>query len=191
MTRQISQPLVHHSLSASRISAREFVNMRADGLDLNPPYQRGSVWTEDQRINLVRSWLSGVPIPAVTINNRHAANRHRVSSEEGYGYAVIDGKQRIETTLAWFDGELAVPASWFEADSVETTVETEDGPYVNYNGLTRLGRSKLHLQARLPVIEVAVQSVEEEASLYLLLEQSGTAQTDADVQNARLVAQGK
>lgn len=192
MTYQTDKPLAQRNLSAHRMSAREFLNFRDEGLDLNPPYQRGSVWTEEQRIKLVRSWLAGVPIPAVTINNRFQANRaHYLSDSAQFTYAVIDGKQRIETTMAWFDGELNVPASWFEPDHIDSTVDTEDGPYVNYRGLTREGRLVLNLRALIPVIEVAVPTIQEEAELYLLLEQSGTHQTEADLENARRVMDKK
>lgn len=42
MTYQTDQPLAQRNLSAQRMSAREFLNFRDEGLDLNPPYQRGS-----------------------------------------------------------------------------------------------------------------------------------------------------
>ena len=41
-----------------------------DKTDLSPPYQRGSVWTEDQRLDLMYSLLAGYPIGAVILNDR-------------------------------------------------------------------------------------------------------------------------
>lgn len=186
MTYQIATPIKNHRLSSQSISAREFLNMREYGLDLNPSYQRGSVWTNEQRMNLVRSWLGGVPIPAVTINDRFKATR----DDSNGVYAVIDGKQRIETTLAWFDGELAVPASWFDDEFIESTIETDDGPYITSKGLTRSGKALFNMYARLNVIEVAVPTIQEEAELYVMLEQSGTPQTAEDVANAQRIAEG-
>ena len=125
-------------MQASNRSAREIARIFSDGDgDISPEYQRGSVWTEDQRIALVRSWLMGVPIPSIVINDRifGAWPNDKRGPSGGYAYSAIDGKQRIETAIAWFGGEFAVPASWFAPGDVEVTEETEDGPYVRYTGL--------------------------------------------------------
>lgn len=188
MTRQTGTPITHQSLQSFNRSAREIARMTEYGLELAPSYQRGSVWTEEQRINLVRSWLAGVPIPAVTINDRLASGMSGINDP---AYAVIDGKQRIETAIAWFAGELAVPASWFEEDSIAETVATDDGDYVTYNGLTVVAQRHFSNRAQLPTIEVRVKSLEEEAALYVLLEQSGTKQTANDVAKAEAIARGR
>lgn len=184
MTLQTSAPIARRTLPVSNRQAREIARLREYGLALDPPYQRGSVWTEGQQVALVRSWLAGVPVPAVTINDRRGG---RFAEEDTY--AVIDGKQRIETAIAWFEGDLGVPASWFEAEDVETTYSTDDGPYVRYSGLTAGGQRHVAFSAMLPVIEVSVGTVEEEAALYVLLERSGTPQTEEDVTRAVSVAE--
>jgi hypothetical protein len=190
MTRQSTAPLTHTSLQASNRQARETARSATEGLlDLNAPYQRGSVWTLDQRIALVRSWLLGIPVPAVLVNNRCTDLWRRANGssplDTGKGmWACVDGKQRIESAIAWFEGDFAVPASWFEADRVETVEETEDGPYVRYSGLTQAGQRIFVNRAFLPVIEAQVATVEDEADLYLLINMGGTAQTETDLANA-------
>lgn len=192
MTRQTSAPLVHQNLQASNRQAREVMRMASEGaLDLNPPYQRGSVWTLDQRIGLVRSWLLGIPVPAVIINDRctsawRDANGHS-PLDTGIGmYACVDGKQRIETAIAWFAGEFAVPASWFDAESVEAAADTADGPYVRYTGLTVVAQRHFANRAMLPTINAQVATQSAEADLYLLVNMGGTAQTEDDLHNAAL-----
>lgn len=189
MTRQSDAPIKHRSMHASNRQAREVARMVTSGdMDLNPPYQRPSVWTEDQRVNLVRSWLSGVPVPAVIVNTRGGNSAWETGPERsiigGCYYATVDGKQRIETAVAWFEGDLAVPASWFDPEVVETTVETDDGPYVTYAGLTIVGQRHMSNNAMLPVIEAGASSIEEEADLFLLVNTGGTAQTVEDLANA-------
>lgn len=103
-------------------------------------------------------------------------------------YAAIDGKQRIETTKAWFDGELPVPASWFEADHIEQTVDTEDGPYVTFKGLTLTGQRLMSNSAILPVVTAKVPSIQAEANLYLLVNGAGVAQSDADYERVEKIA---
>lgn len=189
MTRQTTEPLHHTTMFASARPAREMARLFHDGEgDLNPSYQRGTVWTEDQRINLVKSWLLGVPVPTIVINDRIHAAWKNSDSEDGYYYGVIDGKQRIETAIAWFFGDLAVPASWFPADHIDTTTLTDDGPYVRYRDLTTPAQRYTANRFMLPAVEARVNSIQDEAALYLLLNGEGTAQTEADMANAARVA---
>lgn len=193
MTLQTTAPLTHLTLAtynkAARDTAHTVIN-EPDWIDTSPPYQRGAgKWTRDQQIALVRSWLTGLPVPAIILNDRtspawQAANGTN-PNDTGVGlYAVVDGKQRIEATLAWFTGDLAVPASWFPADHIEQTTTTDDGPYVTYSGLTLRGQRLFANRAMLPVIEARVATVAEEADLYLLINGGGTPQTSEDLDNA-------
>lgn len=187
-TMQTSQPITHISFQAGQRTAREIARIAIDGqLDLNPPYQRGTVWSTVNRLNLVRSWLSGMPVPAVVINARHDS---RWTGTHDFGYAAVDGKQRIETAVLWFSGQLPVPASWFEADRVVTTIDTEDGPYVTFTGLTIEAQRHVSNRAFLPVLEVNVATVAEEAALFGLVNTAGVAQDADDLARARAVAGG-
>lgn len=62
-------------------------------LELNPPYQRRSVWKTRQRTLLLSSIFNGIPIPAL-IFHKHFDGRKKKDI-----YDVLDGKQRIETIL--------------------------------------------------------------------------------------------
>lgn len=190
-TRQTAGPVEHVSLNATNRPVEFFVGqVTSGGMDINPPYQRGDVWTEEQRVALIYSFLSGTPIPAVIINDRTYGPWYR-RGEDKYTYAVIDGKQRILTVIAWMSGELAVPASWFPAEHIETTETTDDGPYVRYSGLTRVGQRFAERRASLPCAEGRLDTVEAEARVYLLVNGGGIAQTETDLANARRVAEGK
>ncbi|RKR92717.1 uncharacterized protein DUF262 [Micromonospora pisi] len=196
MTRQTTAPLTHLSLNVTNRFADFFVrNVERGNILLDAPYQRGSVWSESQRMGLVRSWLMGLPIPAVVINDRTSPDWARANPQDregtGYVYAVIDGKQRILTAVAWFGGELRVPASWFPAKHVATTEDTDDGPHVRFTGLTEVGRRFAENRCVLPCAEGRLASVEQEAEVYLLVNGGGTPQTTTDMANARRVAEGK
>lgn len=187
MTRQTEKPLREYHMVVLSGVAYEIVNSMRPMLVLDPPYQRGAVWTEDQRIALVKSWLMGTPIQAVMMNDR----RRQMWTDEAPGLehiAVIDGKQRIQTAMAWFDGELKVPASWFEAEWIQGTVDTDDGPYVTFDLLTPMGQRSAKFTWKLPRIEVDLATVREEAAMYLLVNGGGTAQTPEDMANAAEVA---
>jgi hypothetical protein len=193
-TRQTATPLDHIGLNVTNRSAREVARMVLDGyLTLDAPYQRGSVWTEDQRIGLIRSWLSGIPIPTILVNDRGTWRWQEQNDGEdvrasGYVYAAIDGKQRIETAIAWFGDDLAVPRSWFPAEDVEFSEDTEDGPYVRYTGLTGPAQRHMAFSAHLPLGEAKLSSIQAEAEVYLLVNGGGTPQTEADMSNAARVA---
>lgn len=196
MTRQTAEPVDHISLNPTYRPAYGLTGLVHSGaLSLDPPYQRGSVWTLDQRIALVESWLRGLPAGVVILADRgtelwRRANRGANPYETGKGiWAVIDGKQRLTTAIMWFAGEFAVPASWVPADFVETTEETDDGPYVRYNCMTRRGQRFMENYCSLMVAETRdCATVADEARFYLLVNGSGTQQTDADMANAARVA---
>ncbi|MGW7597183.1 DUF262 domain-containing protein [Streptomyces antimycoticus] len=190
MTRQTRAPLEHTNLSATYRQVRELVRTYKQelGLDLNPPYQRGQVWTEDQRVALVRSWLTGVPTGVVILSDR-MHNEWQGEDATNCVYAVIDGKQRLTTAIDWYEGTLAVPASWINPEYIASTEDTDDGPYVRYTGLTKTGRAMVSTHCMLQVAEARVATVQEEAEIYLLVNGGGTPQTDTDMANATRIAQ--
>lgn len=82
-------------------------------LVLDPPYQRGSVWTAEQRINLIKSMLQGLPIGSIFINERSIDDPH---------YYVIDGKQRIETIRDFRTDLFSVPIEWVKVQEDVSTI---------------------------------------------------------------------
>ncbi len=197
MTRQTTAPIEGVSLNATNRMAFDLARQVGRGIiDLNPPYQRGAVWTDDQRIALVRSWMMGVPIPAIILNNRGNSGWYDAHGSSPYEtstgiYAVVDGKQRLETAVAWFNGDLAVPASWFAPDDVTETVETDDGPYVTFNGLAESRQSQFEFRSPLPCAEGQLATVRAEAEVYLLVNGGGTPQSDDDMARAARIADTK
>lgn len=192
MTRQTAAPLEHTSLNpAYREAWGQVENIKDGSLLLDPPYQRGSVWTLDQRIALVESWLRGLPAGVVILSNRGTGLwRSGDPYETGLGiWAVVDGKQRLTTAMAWFAGEFAVPASWMPDDYVAETEDTDDGPYVRFTGLTQKGGIFVKRRCGFMVAEISDCTTEaDEARFYLLVNGGGTQQTDDDMANAARVA---
>jgi len=60
-------------------------------LNLEPTYQRKSVWGYKQRVQLLNSIFNGIVIPSIIIRTRKVGKK-KISD-------VLDGKQRIETLL--------------------------------------------------------------------------------------------
>lgn len=189
-------PIERMSLGAENRLVSELVRqVRERQVTLDAPYQRGSVWTEDQKIGLVKSMLQGVPVPAIIINDRGSwqwadANGGFPSVDEPW-QAVIDGKQRLEAMTDFFDSQFAVPASWFDAEDVTKSMPAADGTqWVTYKHLSKITQSRCENRFNLPVARAQAASVEAEAEMYLLVNGAGTAQSDADLDNAARVASG-
>ena len=74
-------------------------------LDLSPRYQRNVVWPDSSQAYLINTILNRLPIPPVFVETR--------TSPEGVTkYAIIDGKQRLESIFRFIDGQLTLPDKW-------------------------------------------------------------------------------
>lgn len=76
---------------------RRLTEMASSGsLDLNPDWQRGSIWTRDQKPKLIDSIENGYPIPCLVIWTRPQGK-----------YVMVDGKQRTEAIIGYSKDEFA------------------------------------------------------------------------------------
>lgn len=95
-----SMPLINRRPSTQDVSW--FLDLHVvDQLDLNPPYQRRSVWGSKDRRFFLDTIFRGFPCPPIYL--------HKMIREGKSVYAVVDGKQRIETILQFFSNRLALP----------------------------------------------------------------------------------
>jgi len=76
----------------------DFLNWQRQGtLDLNPPFQRRSVWKPGARSFLVDTVVRGLPVPLVFL-------QERLDLVTGSTIrAVVDGQQRLRTLLGYID----------------------------------------------------------------------------------------
>lgn len=89
---------IRFSYSQRQIESILFLLYRETGLDMNPEYQRGNVWTLEQKILLIDSIFKNVDIGKFTIIRRPFREK-----QEHY-YEVLDGKQRITAIAEFFEG---------------------------------------------------------------------------------------
>jgi uncharacterized protein DUF262 len=189
-TLQTSRPLRRVSMSTSNrpVDVLLWWTSKDHGLDVDPPYQRGHVWGATRQRNLIRSLLLGVPIPSIIINDRYAAEfRHEGWSEERcWSHAIIDGKQRITAFLHFLNGNLGVPASWFEpADVIESSSPAGgDGPWVFFPGLSVPMQRHIR-NMTIGVAEGRFKTLDEEREVFDLVNFGGVPQgeTDAEVES--------
>src|SRR5690349_13674949 len=94
-TFQTTEPVKDMRMSVSARAWGELIHQLQDGdTSCDLPYQRGSVWTDEQRIMLIFSILSGTPVPALIVNERPRSMWFDKDGGRLPVSAVIDGKQR-------------------------------------------------------------------------------------------------
>lgn len=80
-----------------------FINLYLnEQLDLNPPYQRRSVWTLKDRKFFLDTVFRNYPCPTVFLHKE-------IENASGKMiYRVVDGKQRLETLILFFKNQIAI-----------------------------------------------------------------------------------
>lgn len=74
-------------------------------LDLDPPYQRRSVWSPKDRRYFIDTILNNYPAPPIFL--------HKTLDDNGRStYHVVDGKQRLQTIILFRDNKVAIPSDF-------------------------------------------------------------------------------
>jgi hypothetical protein len=71
------------------------------GVDMDPPYQRGLVWSLAQKEDLIHSIMRNIEIGKFTFI------RHEFTEELKYYYEILDGKQRLNALCEFREGRFA------------------------------------------------------------------------------------
>jgi Protein of unknown function DUF262 len=140
---------------------------RMERFDLNPSYQRGSVWGVERKRNLIHSLVMGLPVGAIFLNSRNVMEPIR----------VVDGKQRILALSDFAEDRLAVPGMWFHPDEIRE--EAVSRPLIHYSDLTLPAqRSFGHLVVQ--TYETWLPIEEQERELFELINFGGVPQGEQD-----------
>lgn len=97
-------PSAHYSVHIPVASLQRHVNNEIEyGLNLNPDFQRGHVWTQEQRIRYVEYILRGGEGGRILCFNNPKWNT--LKAEEG-PYEILDGLQRLTSLLMFLRSEI-------------------------------------------------------------------------------------
>lgn len=91
----------HHVYYEYRYFVEHIEDEIEQGLVLNPDFQRGHVWTEEQQVALVEYFLMGGNIGVINLN---APNWPNVSDDGTY--VCVDGLQRITALMRFYHNEI-------------------------------------------------------------------------------------
>lgn len=141
-------------------------------LDLNPSFQRSSVWIDRDRAKLIDSILRNYPLPSIFLHQRQ-------NNDGGVIYDVIDGKQRLESILLFI--------GIMRGNRFQTKTQLDvNGPeqWINWNDIKRR-----KLQSRITDYKLQVIDVKGEPSdvidLFIKINSTGKALTGSEVRHAR------
>ncbi len=80
-------------------------------IDMEPTYQRhGSLWGKEKKGRLIDSILNDYDMPKIYLADFNYLKTKL--NEKSKPFAVIDGKQRLETIFEFFEGKLELPADF-------------------------------------------------------------------------------
>jgi hypothetical protein len=161
--------LTHHSYPKP---IHDIVNLYEDGqLNLNPGFQRDSVWTTKDRAKLIESILRNYPLPAIFLYRREEKGK--------LIYDVIDGKQRLESILLYMG---VMRGNRF---SVKTQIENDDDFVdADWKYLQKKGKQTLISGYKLYTIEVEGDPADI-IDVFVRINSTGKALTSAEKQHAK------
>lgn len=146
---------------------------KAGQLNLEPGFQRKSVWGWVDRRRLVQTLVEHCPVPSIFLYERHEYGSVK--------YDVIDGKQRIETILM-FLAEGRFKSHWFSAK-----LDLGDGLKLwNWKGITK-SRPEIRsamLTYPLPVVQVKGE-LSEIIDLFVKINSTGKSLTSGEKRHAK------
>ncbi len=105
------------------------------GLQLNPEFQRGHVWTEQQQIAWLEYHLKGGKSGnTIYLNNPFWHSNRQPRDGEYKDYVCVDGLQRITAAQRFINNEIKVFGSYFSEYEDRINI-TDAAIYLNVNDL--------------------------------------------------------
>ena len=106
-----------HTEQMPGLTVGKFADLR-ERFDFQPPYQRESgAWTTAAKQLFIDSIINGYLIPRVYIEEHDADQPDDLHLDKPW--AILDGKQRLETILSFYDNELRLSKDFIYLEDLE------------------------------------------------------------------------
>lgn len=154
---------------------QDFVSLFQESrLNLEPGFQRQSVWTENDRKKLILSILQNYPIPSVFL--------YKTTDERGrLKYDVLDGKQRLESILM-FLGMGRFRRNRFDLKASINNVD--ESKQWDWNKLKKYGHEHRITGYRIETVEVAGE-LSDIIDLFVRINSTGKRLTGQEKRHAK------
>lgn len=142
------------------------------GLELNPDFQRGHVWTQEQQIAFCESFVGdrvGVVTRTVTFNCPDFGGRSKAKHSDLNGVVCVDGLQRLTALMAYKNGEFKIFRHY------EGGVSADFFDFSMYSLRNRLVRFQM----------LFLQTKEEVLKYYLNFNDGGTPHTQEELDRVK------
>jgi len=118
---------IHFSFQQRDVRSLLHQYLNKYGIDLNPDYQRGNVWTEEQQHRLIDSIYRNVDIGKFAVIKRPwGPDGNKPLTPKLY--EMLDGKQRLTALIAFYLGHLAYKGKYYNELS-----NRDQGHFMNYS----------------------------------------------------------
>lgn len=154
---------------------QDFISLfQENRLNLEPGFQRQSVWTIGDRKKLIHSLLQNYPIPSVFL--------YRTTDENGrLKYDVLDGKQRLESILTF----IGMGKFKKEKFDIKTSIQDDDEEdYLTWNDIKRKGFEHRITGYRIQTVEVS-GDLSDIIDLFVRINSTGKRLTGQEKRHAR------
>lgn len=150
-------------------------------LNLEPEFQRSSVWSKSERSKLMDTILRGYPLPAVVFYE------HKDSAGRRHVYDAIDGKQRIESILLYL-GEKKGKDKDFEAAFTHVEDDEEKTVKSTWRELPDANRRSI-LRYEMPVVWLDANP-SEVREVFVRINSTGKALSKQEIRKAKYFKSG-
>ena len=103
---------IHLNYSQRDMISLLHLSFSSYGVDLDPEYQRGNVWTPEQKVALIDSIFHNVDIGKFAIIKRPWGPNKNVPITQKL-YEMLDGKQRLTALVEFFTGQFSYKGKYY------------------------------------------------------------------------------
>jgi len=139
-------------------------------LDIAPSWQRGDVWNDSKKRNLIKSLLVGIPLPSLIVFN-----------EKNSTSSILDGKQRMTAISQYMDGAFTLKS--FKEDKILDGFKLKECQNKSFAELPQAAQRKIR-QTLIPVTNLKNLDSDQVYVIFELYNTSGTNLNAAEIRNA-------